>query len=211
MRFDAVIFDLDGTLVDTIPLWARAYMDTFADFDIEISKEDFMENIYVQSMSLMDALELRSLSTDLEPSFRKKRDERYIKLLETEAQWISSAPDVLIELKNKLPIAIATGSHRTYTDALDRNLQLSSYSSHIFTCDDVENDKPAPDMLLLAAKELDMSPKKCLYVGDQLFDVEAAKAANMTCWLVPNTDTPMRAFQEADAVLQNLSEILEKL
>ncbi|MDD5469216.1 MAG: HAD family phosphatase [Candidatus Peribacteraceae bacterium] len=207
MKFNAVIFDLDGTLVDTIPLWMQAYRQVFADFGAEVSEEDFITRIYVHSLPLMEALQLEHLPADIEPAFRKKRDERYVSLLQSKARWLPKAQDVLTALRERLPTAVATGSHRIYTDALDRGLRLYSYADTI-TCDDVKRDKPAPDMLLLAAERLAVAPQQCLYVGDQLFDVEAAKAAGMACWIIPNTSTPDRAIQEADAVLRHLSDIL---
>jgi HAD superfamily hydrolase (TIGR01509 family) len=210
MSYAAVIFDLDGTLVDTITLWTRAYVDSLEDIGVSMSDEDFIENLYTKASHVHTVLEgIGKLETV--DAFRTSRDARYIRALETSAVWIAGAEEVLTELKGRTRIAIATGSHRSYTDPLDAKLGLSRYAEMIITCDDVEQGKPEPDMLLLAAERLHLQPSECLYVGDQMFDVAAAHSAGMPCWVVPNANTPNEAKQKADTVIHSLAELLTLL
>jgi HAD superfamily hydrolase (TIGR01509 family) len=209
MPISAVIFDLDGTLVNTVHLWARAYVDSLSDIGVDMSEEEFIENLYSKASHLHATLagigKLEAVD-----AFRTNRDSRYISALQETAIWLPGVENVLKALQDKTRLSIATGSHRSYVEALDTKLGLSKYVEMIITCDDIPayRSKPEPDLLLLTAERMGLAPQECIYIGDQMFDVAAAKAANMPCWIIPNSSTPNEATMKADRVLQSFEELL---
>ncbi len=208
----AILFDLDGTLVDTIGLWTKAYLQTFRDFGMVMPEAEFLDRVYTKGAPLMDILR-EERRPEIERAFREKRDKQYVALLESEAVWLPHAQQVLKDLRGKTRTAIVTGSHRIYTDALDRALGIAGSVECVISCDDVPDDrgKPEPDLLLLAAKRLRVSPQDCIYIGDQEFDVGAAHAAGMPCWIIPNSVTPEGAAMRADVILEGIEEVLRQI
>lgn len=208
MKFGAVLFDLDGTLLDTIGLWMRAYLQTMQDAGVEIGAEEFILTTYTQNKHFEEVLVHYGLDPKHGDEFRTKRDARYTHLLSTETLWIESAEETLRTIARVCPVGIMTGSHLHYIEAIEKQIPLRSLVPVLVTCDEVKGrSKPHPDGLLLTAKKLGVPPKQCIYIGDQLFDIEAAKAANMTSCLYWNEYTPPTAGQEADMSIESLSEL----
>jgi HAD superfamily hydrolase (TIGR01549 family) len=204
----AVLFDLDGTLVNTIGLWAKAYLQTLREVGVKIDAEEFMQTIYTQNLHFELVLKHYGLDTSRADSFRAIRDERYAHLLRTEPLWLEGAEDLLKEIIDTYETGIVTGSHLHYIEAIEEQLPLRSLVPLIITCDDTKGrSKPHPYGLLLACEKLGVEPEECVYIGDQEFDIAAANNANMTSCLVWTEHTPATAGQEADIAVQSLAEI----
>jgi HAD superfamily hydrolase (TIGR01509 family) len=119
---------------------------------------------------------------------REDRDSRYCALLRTKAEWMDGALNALESAQSDCQIGMMTGSWRRYVDALD------------------ERSKPHPYGLELLAKRMNVDPKKCLYIGDQLFDVQAANAAGMTSCLLQQEWTPEGAAESANIVCSSIRD-----
>ena len=208
MSFGAVLFDLDGTLVDTIGYWIEAYLETLLDVDIHIDTEEFLLTTYTLNKHFEDVLEYYGIDPSRAGELRASRDKRYTDILRTRALWLEGAEDMLRSTTEKYPTAIITGSHKSYIDAMDTQIQLKSLVSTIITTDDMGGrTKPHPHGLLLASKELEVAPEQCIYIGDQVFDIEAANAAGMTSCLFWTEYTPPTAGENADMTVESLAEI----
>ena len=208
MKFGAVLFDLDGTLLDTIGLWTQAYLQTLQDAGLEISTEEFILTTYIQNKHFKEVLVHYGLDAKHAEEFRATRDARYTQLLATEPLWIDGAEETLRKITRSYPTGIMTGSHLHYIEAIEQQIPLRSLVPVVVTCDEVRGrGKPHPDGLLLTARKLGIPPEQCLYVGDQLFDIEAAAAADMTSCLYWNEYTPPTAGQEADMSIESLSDL----
>jgi len=213
MKFDAVIFDLDGTLIDSVMLYEKAYLEACELVgDVVIPKEIFMEKIYCRGVSLEEALQLFGVNLTEESAIRKARDERYIALLASEVNWLPGADNVLSTTNSMVSTGIVTGSWRAYTDAINKRLPIYNMTRCVVTEDDTNGKrKPDPYSLFLAAEQLNVAPERCIYVGDQWFDVEAANAAGMTSCLIPNEITPTDTKNTADVIVANIREVLTLL
>ena len=128
MKYDAVFFDLDGTIIETIPLWQRAYLETLQEFGIKMNVDDFMSKIYVTSQPLIEALaEQGVVDAPTVQKFRAQRDQKYCEILREEVKWIQGAEQTLRSAKKKAPLGLITGSWRPYVEATDARLNLSKY------------------------------------------------------------------------------------
>jgi len=211
MTFDAVIFDLDGTLIDSIPLYEEAFLYMISSADSSMSSEEFRE-IYIHNAHLSDALAQVDLEKR-EAELRKVRDEYYVKILEKKVEWFPDAKKLLGALPEDQAAAMMTGSWKSYVDAIEKRLPLSKYFQTIVTSDDFAPQyKPDPKGLFMVAEKLDVDPKECLYVGDQSFDIDAAKNAGMTsCFVKRPIYSPKELVNQADQVVESLEELIGKL
>ncbi|MFA6523755.1 MAG: HAD family phosphatase [Candidatus Peribacteraceae bacterium] len=207
MKYRALLFDLDGTLVNSIDLYGEAVIEAFRSIGIAVGKEHFRE-WYGRAMHFRDWIAEFGYTEDDVPLLRRSRDEHYIALLKEKVTWCKGAEEALNFLYGKIPLGLITGSWKSYTDAIDERLGDNRYFQTIITSDDMGKFmKPHPHGLLLAADRLKVKPEDCLYVGDQLFDVEAAQAAGMPCCIVHGKFTPDEAIQKADIVVKSMREL----
>ncbi len=207
VKYAALLFDLDGTLVNSIDLYGDAVIASMKEIGDDFSKEAYRD-WYIHGQHLRQLLEKYGKTEEEWPDVRGDRDRRYIELLKEKVAWCVGAKETLEYFSGKIPMALVTGSWMEYVDASDGKLDLKKYFQTIVTVDDIGKfTKPHPHSLLLAADRLGFDSKECLYIGDQLFDVVASKAAGMPCCIVKGAYTPKEAMEQADFVVKNLAAL----
>lgn len=201
----ALLLDLDGTLVDSIPCWIDAYLETLGAFGLQLTRPAFIETIYQQTNPLPRVLQTHRLDVT-EAEFRRLRDARYLALMEERLDWLPGAEAFLASLER--PIGIVTNSWQAYVDAIDRRLDLFDRVDTVVALEDA-GDRPKPHgfPLELAAQRLGADPARSVYVGDQAHDMTAARHAGMEGWLVEGPETPEAAHATADRVLADLAAV----
>ena len=208
MSFGAVLYDLDGTLVDTIGYWMEVYLQTLHDYGVDTDQKEFLELIYTLNAPFDGVLDHYGIDISKAKELRAMRDKRYTDILRTKPLWFDGAEELLHKTVEKYPTAIITGSHRSYVDAIDDQVKIESIIPTIISYDEMEgHSKPSPFGLLLAAEKLKVDPKGCVYVGDQIFDVEAANNAGMTSCLLWTEFTPSAAGEEADISAESIEDL----
>jgi N-acetyl-D-muramate 6-phosphate phosphatase len=208
----ALLFDLDGTLVDSVPLWIEANLRALRARDVVMDEQTFLTTIYQHGMHYHGILEQCGVSTEGADQFYQERNDLFDMLLRQKAQWIGDAETALQECAKQVPLGLMTGSARRFIDAMDSRLHLSKLFRALVTYDDTGvKMKPDPYGLLLLAETIGIDPTDCVYVGDQLVDVQGARAAGMKSCLIPSTYTPKGTEHEADIVLHNIGEIISLL
>ncbi len=199
----AVLFDMDGTLVDTIGRWVGAYLASLADYGIVWTEAEFLERVYAPNRPML--VVLAELGIDDTETFRTRRDDHYCELLRGAELWLPGAREVLLRMRPR-KVGIVTTAWRRYYDVIDQAHGLTTLVDTVVTIDAAPGrGKPDPLTLLMGARELGVAPEDCLYVGDQPFDVAGARNAGMKSCLVPQAHTPDGI--EADLVLASLEEL----
>ncbi|MDA1194969.1 MAG: HAD family phosphatase [Planctomycetota bacterium] len=202
----ALLFDLDGTLVDTVPLWLDAFEFALRAHGVEMDRPQFIERVYQRAGSLPALLESLGIGERLAP-LRALRDDHYVALLAERAGWLPGAVELLAAVPHKR-LGIVTNSWRRYVTTLDARLGVLARVGCLLAAEDAgARTKPAPDPLLAAAAQLGAEAAHCVYVGDQHHDLVAARAAGMQAWLVPGPYTPAEAHAAADLVLPDLPAV----
>ncbi|MDD5103599.1 MAG: HAD family phosphatase [Candidatus Peribacteraceae bacterium] len=206
MKIEAILFDLDGTLVDSVPLYMQAYFQTLNVFGLVLSEPEFNE-IFWENHKLTNVLTRFNLG-HRDAEIRKYRNDLYIRTLAEQVTWFEDAKSFADSCNDKVPRAIVTGSWQSFVDGIQRRVDLSAIASTIITADDCQPyDKPHPHSLLLGAERLGVAPEHCIYVGDQEFDIQAAENAGMAHCLIAREHTPPQAHENAMHVIHSLQEL----
>ena len=201
---DAVLFDLDGTLVDTVPARIDAWAAVFEEFGIAATRRLLERMIGIDGRRLArEGAEAAGRTIDDE--LAEEIDRRSGELFEernAQPRPLPGARALLAELTDLgTTWAIATSSRREQVARSVAALGLAS-EPRIVDGSHVEHAKPAPDLLLRAAEELGVAPERCWYVGDSTWDMRAAVAATMPAiGVLAGSAVDERALDEAGAAL----------
>jgi HAD superfamily hydrolase (TIGR01509 family) len=208
--FDAVIFDLDGVLVDTEAWWDEVRLEfarrhgrpwTEADRDAVMGA-----NSRQWSATMGERLRLDLLPEEIE---RQIVDGVLGRYASGEPPRIDGAVDAVRRIAATRPVGLASSAHRDVIEAALRALGLHGVFGAVVSSDEVSHGKPAPDVYLAAARQLGIDPVRCLVVEDSRNGVLAARAAGMTVVLVPSALVPPPPGTEALAhvVLARLADL----
>ena len=180
-RPGAVLFDLDGTLVDTVEDRVEAWARVFAEYGIPVDRRRLGPLIGVDGKGLvreMAALAGMALDDDRTEAIDKRCGEIY-ETLNRDPRPLPGVRELVATLeKGGVAWAIATSSRREQVGTSVDVLGLD-HEPTIVDGSQVKHAKPEPDMLLLGAKKLKVDPTRCWYVGDSTWDIAAAIAAGM--------------------------------
>jgi HAD superfamily hydrolase (TIGR01509 family) len=207
----AVIFDLDGTLVDTVETRIQAWLTVFAESGIAADRSVIAELIGSDGRRLareVSAAAGFALAPGRDETIDARCGEIYA-ALNTEPRPLPGATELLARLEAVgIPWAIATSSRREQVAASVSALRLAS-EPLVIDGSHVLHAKPAPDLLLLAAGQLAVPPDRCWYVGDATWDMRAAVAAGMIAVGVTSGVADAATLHEAGAVatIASLTEL----
>jgi HAD superfamily hydrolase (TIGR01509 family) len=206
----AVIFDMDGVIVDSEPLHERAYREIFREMGYGDAHGIHFPDYYGKTD--------RALWIDFIARHRPRqsidellawKQKRLIDLLRDEEPVFEELPDLVEKLAARYPLAIASGSAHPVIDEVLAIRQLRRFFSVLVSSTDVPQGKPAPDIFLRAAALLEVPPACCVVVEDSIAGVEGALAAGMRVVAIANTVSPDQ-LAHATKVVRTYEEI-EKL
>lgn len=192
---DAVVFDLDGTLIDTVDTRIAAWLDALAEAGTPTTRDRLAPLIGLDGRRL--ARDVAALAgTPIDDARAEEIDRRSGELYERlnrAPQPLPGVREVVAAIEaRRLRWAIATSSRRDQVATSVAALGLA-VEPMIVDASHVEHAKPEPDLLLLAAEQLEVEPARCWYIGDSTWDMVAAVAAGM----VPIGVTAGAAVDEA--------------
>lgn len=208
----AVIFDMDGVLLDSEPLHFRAIQEIFTSRNATFTEQDNRTFFGATDAELFRILRiLHNLEPSTEALVREKT-EILLRLVGADPRPLPGVPEVPRRLKARgLALAVASSSVRPLIDAALPTLGLGDCFDAIVSGEELVRGKPAPDIYLLAARRLGVPPSACLAVEDSQNGVLAAKAAQMACVAIPCPATRDQDLSEADLVLASLKALPEAL
>jgi HAD superfamily hydrolase (TIGR01509 family) len=206
----AVIFDLDGVLADSEPLWSEIDAKLLAEYGVTYRGEYHQSVVGVSYRLAVEFYkEAFGLSVHSEEMMRR-RGEIATEFFANRVSLFPNVKEVLEELRlMKLHLAVATSSVSASARPFLHRHQLTGFFEVIVTGEEVERGKPAPDIYLCAAKQLGIPADACLVVEDALPGVAAAKAANILVVAIPDRRfvDSAKYKKEADHVLNSLKEL----
>lgn len=179
-EFGAFIFDCDGTLADSMPLYHRAWRAALEengatfDFDWEL----FMSRAGVSTRLTVAGLN-EQFGLALDPERVELRHHTEYERLVSGVKPIEAVVAVARKFAGKVPMSVASGGTRVLVERTLQLIGVRSLFEHVIVAEDVSHGKPAPDMFLLAAERMGVAPERCLVFEDGAPGLLAAERAGM--------------------------------
>lgn len=218
LSVDAVIFDIDGTLIDSIDIYFAIVEKTLERLNLPPVSRD----------KILAAAESENFNWELilPPEVLNRQeniiDEAWGVINEIAPQmfadnlYLIQGADHILQIlsSNGLKIGIVTSTQKHYLETKMLPIKKAGVDKlieTIITSDDVENRKPAPDPLIACAEQLEVPPAKCVYVGDTTTDIQAGKAAGMrTVGVLTGFDDYDTLNQEMpDAIIDSIKDLMD--
>lgn len=186
MRIDSVIFDFDGTVVDSEPNYYEADRLLMAKYGINFTFDMKKEFIGRGNTKMMEELNKRyNLPVTVE-EMTKEKNRLYLDIaLKSTPIYPEMLKFIKMLVREGIPLALASGTSSSILNRLVYHLELQQYFDAVISSDDVGKSKPEPDIFLEAAKKIHTEPKNCLVVEDSAFGIEAGIRAGMQIMAVP--------------------------
>lgn len=209
----AVLWDLDGTLVDTAPLHWEVWNEVLAGYGRSLTLEEFLPTFGLRNDTViplwigahLSAEEVQYISEVKEKRFRER-------LAETPVALLPGALDWLARLKRDgWWQALATMTPRKNLESILRTADFAGYLDALVTAEDVARGKPAPDVFLAAASKLDVPPMRCIVVEDAPAGVDAGRSAGMRVIAVGPSVAGVDADLHAASLLSLPADSFERL
>lgn len=205
--FSAVIFDMDGVIVDSEPRHERAFLEVWDEMGYRDRHGIDFADYYGRSDRALwlDFIDKHKPPQTLEELTEWKQN-RLIEILRNDQPIFDGLPEVVQKCAARWPIAVASGSLHAVIDEVLAMKNLRQHFSAIVSVQDVEQGKPAPDVFLRAAELLGKRPEDCVVLEDSAAGVTAANAAGMQVIAITNT-FPRERLGHATAVVETYEEI----
>jgi HAD superfamily hydrolase (TIGR01509 family) len=208
-RIDAVVFDLDGVIVDSEHLWDEARRELAAERGgrwHERASRDMMGMSSLEwSRYMHDVIGLSEPPEQINEEVVRRLDELYRR----ELPLIDGAVEAVERLAARWPLGLASSSNRELIDLVLELAGLARDFSATVSSEEVARGKPAPDVYLEVARRLGVAPESCAAIEDSESGIRSAKAAGMRVLAIPNPQYPPEeeALSLADNVLGSIREL----
>ena len=208
---NAVIFDMDGVLVDSEPVINAAAILGLAEYGVHAKPEDFIpfigtgEDRYIGGVA-------EKYGVDYMPEMKARVYDKYLEIVADKLKVFDGTKGLLLNLRDDgIVMALASSADRIKIDA---NLRVAgihpSYFSVIKSGEEVTEKKPSPEIYLTTAQKLGCLPKQCIVIEDALNGIQAAKAAGMKCIAIASTfEKCLLEKENPDFICDNISKVYE--
>ena len=192
-EIEGLIFDCDGTLADTMPLHFHAWRSTLDRYGIALDEDRFYSLGGQPTVKIVQLLaDEQGLDLDADVVANEKEEAFLTRLAEVKP--IAPIVDIVRANVGKLPMAVASGSHRAVVFDVLKIIGLDDLfdENTVVGAEDTKLHKPNPDVFLEAARRIGVAPEKCRVYEDAELGLEAARRADMECFDVRDVFTPAR-------------------
>ncbi|MCR5756731.1 MAG: HAD family phosphatase [Selenomonas sp.] len=206
----AVIFDMDGVIIDSEPIHSRVKMDTFAHFGIPFNEQDLAHYmgrtsgaIFRETLAKCGRQDIRS------EDMAAYKHAHYLEILQGgEIAPVAGSVELIKSLYDaKIPLALATSSNVKVMDTVLDSFAIRPYFRSILSGGELPESKPNPAIYLISADRLGVEPEDCLVIEDTTNGIMAAKRAGMYCVAYRNPNSGQQDLALADEVVNSLREL----
>jgi HAD superfamily hydrolase (TIGR01509 family) len=197
-NFDLVIFDCDGILIDSERLTVRTEVAILSDLGWPLSESEIVARFVGRSASYMHGEVEAHLGRPID--WETEFESQYRQVFEQELTPVPGILDVLKQIDIATCVA-SSGGHEKMHFTLGLTGLLAYFDGRIFSADDVPHGKPAPDLFLYAAQQMNCAPSRCVVIEDSVAGVTAAVAAGMDVFGYSGSVTSAADLSTAGAVV----------
>ncbi len=209
--FEAVIFDMDGVLIDSEPLWKIAMEEVFLSVGCNLTRKDFQRTVGLRLDEVIEYWYNVAGWEGVSPKEVEKRIvERMISLIQENGEPLEGVIETLNYLsEHSFKIGLATSSYNILIETVLNALNIRDRFEVVHSAEDEEYGKPHPAVYLTVAEKLGVNPLKCMVIEDSLNGIIAGKAARMKVVCIPEkTHHPEPKLVIADATFENMQQML---
>lgn len=207
----AVIFDMDGLLIDSEPFWRLSHRQALAEIGHAVTEDDVRKMAGRRTNEVTKHWQERfGFQNPSHEVLAEQVVDKVIENIHHKGQALAGVDELIKELhEHDVPMAVASSSTSRLIDAVLEKLGVAAYMHAIHSGEHERRGKPFPDVFLSAAKSLAVEPKECVVFEDSLNGVKAAKAAGMYCIAVPEVPYEASEFEAAgaDRIVGSLDEV----
>lgn len=205
--YSAVIFDLDGVIVDSEPRHEQTFRDLFRDLGYGDTHGIHFPHYYGRSdRALWDDFIAKHRPPQSLEQLTEWKQSRFLENIRAAQPIFPGVPELVEKLATTTRLAVASGSLHVVIETVLAMRDLKRHFPVVVSTQDVARPKPAPDVFLRAAERLGIPPQECVVIEDSAAGVAAARAAGMRVIAITNT-LPADQLRDAHAVVDRYEEI----
>lgn len=203
---ETLIFDLDGTLVDSEPLQFQAFNEVFSQHGHPVSPTEYDQWRHWQVIPRW--IESRGLTLHPDP-IRRAKKAVYDRLIRDQITLKPGAKQLVESASTHFRLAIASGSRRESIEQCMSKFDLLQHFEILCSTADVGHGKPHPAVFIQAARQMSILPTNAVVIEDSVTGLEAANAAGMRCIVCPDTflPAPRASLSTADLIVDSLEDL----
>ncbi len=212
MALTTVIFDIDGLLIDSEPLWHEAATDTFKSYGVQLTNAMYASTTGLRTKEFVDWwFQYFKIDMQYAPDAEREIVSGVLKKIEEKASIMQGVPHIFDFFANKeFKIGLATSSPPELIDLVVRMTGIGPYLSATSSAEFLPYGKPHPQVYLNCAEAMNSKPTECVCFEDSFNGMIAAKAARMKCVVIPHhSQTKEEKWGAADLKLSSLQNFGE--
>lgn len=207
MKYELVIFDCDGVLVDSEPIYNDVLSQMLNEIGLPFTPEETTKTFAGRTDAGVRAIVEERLGKPLNPDFFEENSRRVFELFQRDLEPVPGIFNVLDALT--VPTCVASsGPHERMNVTLGKTGLLSRFDGRIFSATEVQNGKPAPDVFLHAASRMGVMPGNCAVVEDTVVGVRAGVAAGMSVFGFATHADPKVMSDAGAKVFTDMNQLL---
>lgn len=175
---EALIFDCDGTLADTMPAHYRAWLDLLRPYEVAFPEPRFYAMGGMPTAEILRQLFVEHGKTADFVELAKVKEAMFLEHID-QVLPVDKVVSVARAAVGKMPVSVASGGHRSTVERTLRHLGIWDWFPVVVTAEDTPRGKPAPDVFLLAAERMGVAAQACTVYEDTDLGIEAARRAGM--------------------------------